>query len=369
MTRDSVTWDAATEQEIAAVLVGRLVQPGRPDTFAYMAARHHVAPLLVRAGASALLPPDLAERLVAETRRQVVLAAVRDRELARVLRVLHEHGVETLLLKGAHLAHTHYPCSYLRVRSDTDLLIRPASVRRAAAALGQIGYQRQSVQTGAVVLGQMMFDRTDMPGAALDVHWQAAAPRVAARLIAFDDLLGRAVRVPALGPHALAPCGSDALAIACLHQVAHHQGHDVLLWMYDVHLLLQSLDDLEIDQFVHRAAERGMARICQAVIANAAARFPSQRAADVVEKLGAAADVEPAAALIDPRSPLDDLRLNLAVPAPWMARLRLVAGHLFPPAAYMRATYAPGSRAPLPVLYVTRIVRGAPRWLRRATDD
>jgi hypothetical protein len=50
----------------------------------------------------------------------------------------------------------------------------------------------------------------------------------------------------------------------------------------------------------------------------------------------------------------------------WSDRRRLVREHLVPPTTYMRQVYAPSSRAPLPALYVWRVVRGAWRWLARA---
>lgn len=364
MSAVPVSWDDRTGQEIAAALMGQRVAPTRPEAFARMAVRHHLAPLLVRAGASSFLPPDVAERLVSATRPHVVLAPVRDRELARVLGGLHGEGIRTLLMKGAHLAHSCYPSAYLRVRTDADLLIRSADVPCTVATLARLGYRRQATQTGGLVLGQMLFDRDDMPGAALDVHWRAASPRLAARLLDLDDLFLRAVPVPALGPHAYGPCGTDALAIACVHQVAHHLGQDRLLWMYDVHLLVESLEDIDADHFVHRSAERKMTRICQAVIGTAAGRFPSPRAAELVRRLGAAGGPEPSAALIEARSPLAAAFQDLRVQPRWSDRLHLAAGHLFPPAAYMRTAYAAGSRAPLLLLYLDRILRGIPRWVR-----
>ena len=229
----SGTRDRTSEREIAAVLSGRLHPPTDPASFAYTAVRHQVAPLLIHAGISAVLPPDQARRLVDEARRQTVLTELRERELRSVLDALHDDGLRVLLLKGAHLASSCYPESWLRVRDDTDLLIRPADAFRVAAALTRLGYERQSIQTSEVVLGQMMFDRPGAAGVALDVHSRMSSPRAAAAAFEFDDLLAGAVRLPRLGPHALGPAPADALIIACIHQVAHHAGHDLMLWIYE----------------------------------------------------------------------------------------------------------------------------------------
>jgi hypothetical protein len=59
------------------------------------------------------------------------------------------------------------------------------------------------------------------------------------------------------------------------------------------------------------------------------------------------------------RALLDDL----AVLDGWRSRGALVREVLFPPAAYMRHAYAPGSAAPLGLLYLRRAVRGAAGFL------
>jgi hypothetical protein len=352
------------ERALAATLLGQPVPPVEPQAFVEGALHHQLTPLLVRAGLGVHLPEEAAARLRQATREHAVLTAMRDRELARVIDRLHQDGVRCLVIKGAHLAHACYPCSYLRVRADADLLIRPADRDGAVETLQALGYRRQqAMQTGPAVLGQMLFAHEERPGSAIDLHWRLASPRLAAALFDTDALLARAVPLPALGPYARGPSITDALAIACVHQVAHHRGDDRLLWMYDVHLLLQALDDLDADLFVHRAAERGMALICRCVIDGTAARLPSPRAAEVSKKLQAAAAVEPAAVLLDARAPIAGMIDDLSVERRWRERMRLVAGHLFPPPAYMRATWAPDSRAPLPVLYARRLLQGTPRWL------
>jgi hypothetical protein len=58
---------------------------------------------------------------------------------------------------------------------------------------------------------------------------------------------------------------------------------------------------------------------------------------------------------------LDDMRV---LPG-WRSRLMLLKGHLFPDTTYMRSMYASGSPAPIPWLYIRRIVSGAAKWFRR----
>jgi hypothetical protein len=360
----SGTRDWTSEKEIAAVLSGRLHPPTDPASFAYTAVRHQVAPLLIRAGVSSVLPPVSARRLLDESRRQAVLTELRERELRIVLRALHDDGLRVLLIKGANLSGSCYPESYLRVRDDTDLLIRPGDALRVAATLSRLGYERQTIQTSDVVLGQMMFDRPGAVGAALDVHCRIASSHAAAAAFDFDELMAGAVALPRLGPHALGLGPADALVLACVHQVAHHAGHDLMLWMYDVHLLIESFDDVQLETFVAMAVRRRLARMCAAAIENAAASFPSVRAELLLARLRGAAGDEPGAAMVEGRRPIDGLLSDLSVLDTWRGRAALVLAHLFPSAAYMRTTCPPSSRAPLAWLYLRRIARGAGKWTR-----
>ena len=63
-------------------------------------------------------------------------------------------------------------------------------------------------------------------------------------------------------------------------------------------------------------------------------------------------------------SKADLLVADLRALTGWRPRLRLLREILFPPAAYMFATYGGSSRIVLPAWYLRRIAGGARRWLR-----
>jgi hypothetical protein len=127
--------------------------------------------------------------------------------------------------------------------------------------------------------------------------------------------------------------------------------------MYDVHLLIQALSDDQAEAFVRMAVDRRMALLCSSMIQEAYETFQHPRAADLARRLSRAGAAEPVATLMHPRPWWTTLHRDLRAVPRWSDRLRLVAGHAFPPAAYMRATYAPTSRAPLPWLYARRFAR------------
>lgn len=306
-----------------------------------------------------MLPQSDGALLREEARSQIAIAAVRQRELPVVLEALHREGVDVVLIKGAHLAGSVYAEPCLRPRADTDLLIRAWERDRAVAALAGIGYSRQPIQTGETVLGQILFDREGTVGGALDVHVRIARPHLAAALFDVDELLSRAVALPRMGSRARGLSLPDALALACVHRVAHHATHDLLLWTYDVHLLIRAFSPEDLEAFTALAIGRRMTALCRFAIARSARAFPDPSAAEILRRLGAADPAEPSAALLGRRGGLDDLRMDLRAIPGWRARTALIAGHLLPPAAYMRTKYPRSSRAALPWLYVRRVLEGA----------
>jgi hypothetical protein len=357
---DSVrNWVA--EREIAATLRGERPTPADPGAFAYSAVRHSVAALLVKCGIAERLPANEASRLLDEARRQAATIEFRDRAARLVLGAFHDAGIEALAMKGVHLGNTLYPESFLRARQDTDLLIRVTDRSATLRVLRDLGYERQAEQTGDAVLGQIMFDRPHGPGVPLDVHWRLARPHAAAALFDVDAIMSRSVAAPRLGEHARGPAPADALALACVHRAAHHAGHDLLLWLYDVHLLVAALDDSDVEGFSRMAVEQGMASLCGSMIQEAYDAFRHPRAASLARWLSARGGSETSALLIRPRHWWATLDMDLRAAPRWSDRMRLLAGHAFPPAAYMRSTFAPTSRAPLPWLYARRVVRAFSR--------
>ena len=349
--------DWAAEREIAAVLRGVRVTPSDPAAFAYSAVRHAVAALVVKRGVADRLPAHEATRLAEETRRQAAIIEFRDRAARVVIEALHDAGIEALAIKGVYLGNTLYPESFLRGREDTDLVIRVSDRGPALRVLRDLGYERHAEQTGEAVLGQIMFDRPHGPGVPLDIHWRLARPHAAAALFDVDAMMVRSIAIPRLGPHARGPAVADALALACVHRAAHHPGHDLLLWTYDVHLLVAALSDTEAETFARMTVERGMALLCGSMIQEASDAFHHPRAADLARRLSSEAGNEPSAALIHPRRWWSTLHTDLRAMPRWSDRVRLLAGHAFPPAAYMRSTFAPDSRAPLGWLYARRLMR------------
>ena len=358
---------------LAAAVTGRPVAFDGADASGLVAQarREGLVPLLargVRARAGDGWPAAVRDQLDAAFSDQVALEHLQRLEIVRLLAGLADAGVRPLLMKGAALAYTVYPDPVLRPHDDIDLLICEADRDRAAGALASLGYVEIAEGGGALSFSQAHFGITDRFGIrhTCDLHWRIVNPVAFRDMVAFDELDAAAVAVPRLSPHARTFAPGHALFVSCVHRIAHHLDGDVLVWIYDIHLLVQAAGETEMARFEALATRSGACAVCARGLDAAARYFGTTVPPPVSRALaaGAARGELSAAFLRADLRPVDLLRSDLAALGGWRARLALVAEHLFPTAQYMREAYAPGSRWPLPCLYAYRIARGSRKWFR-----
>jgi Uncharacterised nucleotidyltransferase len=355
-------------QRVAALIRGeRLVveDPGDADALVDCAIDDHVGPIVARTTAGRSFPEGPATRLKQHLVGRELLTTIIDQEVARVLDALAGCGARAMVIKGAHLSHTVYPSPALRPRADTDLLIPRADVDLVAEALGTFGYERFPHVRGKVILGQFHFTRADSLGVvhALDVHWRIAAPLMFADVLPFESMRSTALPIPALGPHAFGPSLAHALVLGCIHLTAHHRGGAVLLWLHDLRLLAEALDEQQQTAFVEVAVASGVTALCVNALEQARRYFEDPVLAGLAARVAARGRgrSEPSARLLTIARPVEQLLLDLSTPAGWGTRLTLLREHFFPDSDYLRAT---GAQTWLPLAYAARAIRGTRKWFR-----
>jgi hypothetical protein len=380
----------AAESLLALVLRGDRVSfegledPVVEDAVLEAAADHDVQVLLrqvlIERGTWTAAPSRLRAVLDARTRGESVREMVRSRELSRVLSGLHNVGVEPLVIKGAALAHTHYRAPHLRPRYDTDLLVRKDDFRRACQTLVDLGFQRVNSVSREAVRTQWTFERR-LEGSVteyIDLHWAISNRPLFAAMISFDELREDGIRLRLANSvngarsttggevDALAPGAVHALLLACIHQIAHHNGWGKLIWLYDIKLLANRLSDLERERFVDLAARKKISRLCREVLVRAATVGCSADVARWFNRVATGA--EPSATYAGGvgsrwRSLLLDLRAVTGLGA----KVGLVAGHAFPDAKYMRRAYGTSGMLGLSAAYIRRLGLGVLHLTRPVT--
>jgi hypothetical protein len=364
--------DVEDEDALCARLRGEDV-PLSPALVA-MARRHRIHLVLAAAARAEELVDQAGAPLLAELRKAEVVEILRARTLRALLDHLGAEGLDALLLKGAGLAYTLYPSPHVRPRADLDLLVARAALERAGSTLAAGGWLRAAETDAELVTAEQHYMLVGVLGGPaafaeqLDLHWKIAIPQLFGDTVTFEELRSRAVPVATLGSHARTLSAPDALFVACLHRVAHHQDVVDLLWLWDIHLLASRLSDEERSRFASLAARASMRAVCARGLDLASLRFRTAGAADLIAALRPPPGErpEPSARFLGGLRQIDVLRTDLTALGRWRPGLALVAEHLFPPAAYMRSIYPRCPAAALPLAYIFRIVRGAPKWFRRS---
>jgi hypothetical protein len=335
--------------------------------------RHQIHLVLAEERMSLVRQDSDRAALAGSLRTAAMVDLLRERELRNVLGCLATAGVNALLLKGAGLAYTVYQSAHLRPRGDVDLLIERADLEAADRELTDRGWLRAVEHDDPRITTQWhyAFPQKSSTADHLDLHWKIAVPPLFADAIAFEELASRAVAITALGADARTLSLPDALFLACLHRVAHHQDASNLLWLWDIHLLVSRLTQAERALFVSLAATRAMRGVCVRGLELTWQRFATPFAPDLIAALRPPPGMAEEPSAIFLRSGMrqvDSLRHDLRAVDGWRARVAMVSAHLFPNRPYVRSLYPGWPEAALPLAYVDRIVRGAPKWFRGPSE-
>jgi hypothetical protein len=341
---------------------------GSLDSPVLAAARRHRVHLLL---AASLTPAERETADGAALGRDLTVASAlhawREDDTRELLDGLGANGISVLLLKGTGVAYTVYPAPHLRPRLDVDLLIRREALDATEQLLAAHGWTRPPERDAELSEPQRHYVKNG-PGGILyhiDLHWKIANPRVFANALSFDELDDRAIHVPALGRSARTLGWVDALLVACLHRVAHHGDALDLLWLWDIHLLMERLSSADKDRFVALAERTNMRAVCARGLQLSGLLFETRDAVHTASRLETSSvGVEASARFVGGASAMSVLATDL-ITLPWRDRAQLLCEHLFPSSEYMREKYREWPDVLLPVAYLHRIVRGAPRWFGR----
>jgi hypothetical protein len=285
-------------------------------------------------------------------------------DIRAVLAAFETNGIRVLLIKGTGLAYDLYPSAELRPRGDTDLLIAESDLDKVRTILHGRGYTSPLTSGDTLAIRQQSFTRG---GHVYDVHWDVANSPVVRDALPFEELLSRAIAVPRIAPNALAPSHVDALLLACIHRVAHHHDIERLIWLYDIHLIRETMSAAEHARFWQLAAERRVVAICERSIDLADEWFapaPHDRARDWLTEDERSRD-EPSAVFLDAGRTRGAVLADDLKALSWRGRMRRMRELALPPIGFMRQSFPSVPAAALPALYVWRGARGVLRLLRR----
>lgn len=310
-------------------------------------------------------PEEVRRELARRACRDAAMELLRQKEILSVLAALGAEGIRPILLKGTALAYSVYDIPSSRPRADTDVLVVREHVDAARRVMIGLGYTEPASSGGELLFGQFPLWKNDDFGVkhTFDFHWKVSSQSMFANVLTYDELAADAVPVPSLGPRARAAGPVHALLLACVHPVMHHRNAELLIWMYDIHLLASRLSDADFDRLVDVAVAKQVAGVCAHELARARSRFGFRTPARAIEAL-AARRAEPSAMYLRPRRRWhDDLISSVRGLPRWRDRLRLLREVVLPSPGYILKSYGmpahpSGAVFLLPALYAHRVIGG-----------
>lgn len=345
-------------------------QPGAllEDVFFQDVVSQGMAPLLYRrlaAERAASRPHSLFLRLKETALRQAAVELLLESDLCQLLASFAAVGVAPLLLKGTALSYTLYPEPGLRPRCDTDLLIPEKDREKTAALLKKTGYFPLHEARADYINSQMSYTKKTVQGITCryDIHWRISnCNRGFSREFTDGKIFEQAEAIPALGENARTLSRVNALIFACFHRAGHfsHSG-DRLIWLYDIHLLCQALNEQETAAFLRRVKELNIIALCADAIAVTRSWFNTLLSPNI-EALLQEAPEEEASALLLGANRREGIRrhtfLELKGLSTWRERFLYILQNLFPPPRFMLWRYHQKKRIVLPWLYTRRLLEG-----------
>jgi hypothetical protein len=277
--------------------------------------------------------------------------------LDRTLAQLSDVGVQAILFKGTALAYEIYSAPFLRQRSDTDLMVPPQKRDQVGLVLQRSGFKLEP-SISEIVEHQASYSWVgSAPGMAhtLDLHWGIINSQFLSNLFSYEELRAKAHSLPALSKNAVAVSRVHALALACVHRALHkpaQYGDDRLIWLYDIHLLVEALTEPQQHELVELAERKGLRSICREGIELARARFHTVVPRIVYDALARPGPAEAAARYLNGSAARRFASDFLAVKS-GRGKISFLVKLSFPPENYMREKY-PGARSSLPWLYGRR---------------
>jgi len=176
------------------------------------------------------LPPEVAEAIRRQARREAADDAVSARETGEILEILEARGHRPVALKGRIVALEFWPRPYYRPPGDLDLLLEEDAVRDAAEALSAVGYQRAPAGRHAETTSATLWP-PEGRGTAVDLHWRLS--KIVGSGIDPKRLLRRA-RPARLDGHLVRELDrADQLLFLLVHAAKH--GLRGLKWVLDLY--------------------------------------------------------------------------------------------------------------------------------------
>ncbi len=314
-------------------------------------------------------PEHISDQLARHKAMMVANDALKQIELTRLFKAFAEADLAAMLFKGSALAYSLYRKPWLRPRSDNDIFVSPSDRGEFDQLFAKLGYQKLFAIEGKYVSYQSTYGKALVGGSVIniDLHWHINNRQMFSDTYTLSELIHRGqtletIHNTKLEPSIIIPSLVDSLLIASIHRSGHHNKEERLIWLYDIHLLANSLNQDQWTQLCHRAHDKRVSGITLNALETCQDIFGTQLSSRALEQLRNSCSAnEPSAVFLDQSlSERHYFWADLKSMSTLTAQLGFIRETLFPPPSYVRQQMNTSSTG---IAYLKRLFRGAKRTL------
>jgi hypothetical protein len=287
-----------------------------------------------------------------------------DAEGLLVLRRLHAANINVTVLKGFALANTLYNHPALRPRTDIDILIHPRDKEAIKDIFQSLGYYNPRGWEPKAIINQFSMKKPLSKGlnVLFDIHLKISNSKGIENILNYDELLINADTSTLQNINLINQ--PYALIHAIFHLLNHRAAGDLvkLIWLYDIYLIIEQLDEKMRLDLLELIKVKGLATLVLFTLRLTNQYFPSQKLSDVIAVIYSA-EVQATANssfdyLLRENEGFSSFLRTLKLTTGLGNKLNVIKETVLPPPAEIYAKYGEHSGWPLSLLYIRRLLFG-----------
>jgi len=196
----------------------------------------------------------LNDALSVRAKTSIATEMARAHELGLLISAFNEKKTPLLIFKGTALAYRSYKNPWQRPRGDTDVLIDRTQLKQIRSIFKELGYKEAVAVSGKYISYQTSFTKVVTPDFihTLDVHWRINNRQILSNCYDLISINGKPANTP---------CRIDSILLAAIHRKGHHAETERLIWLYDIHVVSESLSEKQWLELAAKARSKKIAAL------------------------------------------------------------------------------------------------------------
>jgi hypothetical protein len=170
-----------------------------------------------------------------------------DSEAIKILEQLKALKIDVVVLKGFALSHQIYPSTFLRPKTDIDIIINPKDEEAISAFFKQQSYINPRGWKASAISNEFSMIKNLSKGVCVnfDIHLKISNSKIIEDLLNYDELFEATDQTTF--PNINLNSKPYSLIHAVVHLLHHRASGDLikLIWYYDIYLLIENLGQAE----------------------------------------------------------------------------------------------------------------------------